>query len=427
MNIKIGKSIFKGTVNIPSSKSDVHRLLIAAALADQPTKIYVESWSEDSEVTKKCLEALGGSVQYNKELGEVVVIPISYGETSEDLVILDCGESGSTLRFILPIIGALGKESFIEGHGRLPQRPIGILLEELRKNGCVIQEDTLPLSLQGQLKGGKFTFPGNISSQFITGLLLALPILKEDSQICLTSPLESKGYVDMTLQTLKTFGIYIEETPFGYDIKGGQNYSSPKEVRAQGDWSSGAFWVVAGAIISGAEILLTGIEENSNQGDKEIISLMKSMGANITWTEEGVICSYNELKGISIDASQIPDLVPILCTAGALAEGKTYIYNAGRVRIKESDRLQAMAQGLKKLGVLVIEEEDSITIERGEPSMETDIVLDSFADHRIAMSLAIAVAALGIEAVIEGAGSISKSYPRFFTEFVRMGGIADVI
>lgn len=420
MNIKIGKSILKGNIKVISSKSDAHRLLIGAALADKPTKIFLEGWSNDIEATKNCLEILGCKVIRDND--GIQITPL-WDEQADDIV-LDCVESGSTLRFLLPIVAALGKHAILEGQGRLPERPIDVLLEELRAHGSLVKENNLPLVMAGQIRGGVYTLPGNISSQFITGLLFALPLLKEDSEIRLTTKLESRGYVDMTLDTLKLFQIEIEEKDWGFQIKGGQTYRSPLEVSAEGDWSGAAFWVVAGGI--GGDITCTGLRKNSCQGDKEIVDLMEQFGAKVNWKENEVTVCGSSLKGITIDAAQIPDLVPALCTAAALAEGTTIIYNAGRLRMKESDRLKAMAEGLQKLGVRVTEQQESIKIEGGSVHPEGEVILDSYDDHRIVMSLAIAAAALGVEAVIERAEAVSKSYPTFFAEFTRLGGAADV-
>lgn len=420
MNIKIGKSILKGNIKVISSKSDTHRLLIGAALADKPTKIFLEGWSNDIEATKNCLEILGCKVIRDND--GIQITPL-WNEQADDIV-LDCVESGSTLRFLLPIVAALGKHAILEGQGRLPERPIDVLLEELRAHGSLVKENNLPLVMAGQIRGGVYTLPGNISSQFITGLLFALPLLKEDSEIRLTTKLESRGYVDMTLDTLKLFQIEIEVKDWGFHIKGGQTYRSPLEVSAEGDWSGAAFWVVAGGI--GGDITCTGLRKNSCQGDKEIVDLMEQFGAKVNWKENEVTVCGSSLKGITIDAAQIPDLVPALCTAAALAEGTTIIYNAGRLRMKESDRLKAMAEGLQKLGVRVTEQQESIKIEGGSAHPEGEVILDSYDDHRIVMSLAIAAAALGVEAVIERAEAVSKSYPTFFAEFTRLGGAADV-
>lgn len=420
MNIKIGKSTLKGKVKVISSKSDAHRLLIAAALAHIPTKIWIEGWSNDMEATKNCLEALGCKIARGE--GVVEVTPL--WEEQSKAVVLDCVESGSTLRFLIPIVAALGKQAIVEGQGRLPERPLGVLLDELRKHGCQVKEDTLPLEMGGGITGGIYTLPGNISSQFITGLLFALPLLQEDSEIRLSTIIESRGYIDMTLETLETFGIQIDERDWGFFIKGGQTYRSPREVSAEGDWSGAAFWVVGGGV--GGDITCTGLRKDSCQGDMEIVSLMEEFGSKVQWQVDGVHVSGGALKGIKIDGAQIPDLVPILCTAAALAQGTTEIYNAGRLRIKESDRLKAMAEGLGKLGVKVTEQPEGILIEGGNIPPAGEVILDSYDDHRIVMALAIAAAALGVEAVIERAEAVSKSYPTFFAEFIRLGGVADV-
>lgn len=421
MNIKIGKSTLKGKVKVISSKSDAHRLLIAAALADMPTKIFVESWSNDIEATANCLVALGCEIV--REEGWIEVTPLWNAEKNE--AILDCVESGSTLRFLLPIIAALGKYALIQGQGRLPERPIDILLDELRRHGSCVKEKALPLEMIGKITGGVYTLPGNISSQFITGLLFALPLLHEDSEIRLSTKIESRGYIDMTLDTLTTFGIIIEEKDWGFFIKGGQRYISPKEISAEGDWSGAAFWIVAGSL--GGDIICTGLRKSSYQGDKEIVGLMEQFGSQVRWDENEVHTSGKDLKGIRIDAAQIPDLVPILCSAAAFAQGTTEIYNAGRLRIKESDRLKAMADGLEKLGVKVTERAESILIEGGTVAPKGAVILNSYDDHRIVMALAIAAATLGVEAMIEGAEAVSKSYPTFFAEFTKLGGVADVV
>lgn len=420
MNIRIGKSTLRGRIKVISSKSDAHRLLIAAALADQPTRIMVEGWSNDIEATKNCLEALGCKIVRGDNMVEVT--PLWAAQTKD--AVLDCGESGSTLRFLLPIVAALGKHAIFEGQGRLPERPIEVLLEELRIHGCFVKENSLPLEMSGGITGGVYTLPGNVSSQFITGLLFALPLLPEKSEVRLTTQTESKGYVDMTLETLRAFGIEIEQQEWGFSVKGGQTYHSPCGISAEGDWSGAAFWVVAGG--AGGDIICTGLRKGSCQGDKEIVSLMERFGAKVAWQEDGVQVSAGNLSGITIDASQIPDLVPVLCAAATKAQGKTVIYNAGRLRMKESDRLKAMAEGLQRLGVRVTEQEESIIIEGGNDMPSGEVVLDSYDDHRIVMALVVAAAALGVEAVIERAEAVSKSYPTFFAEFIRLGGAADV-
>lgn len=422
MNVKIGKGpLNNGQVRIISSKSDGHRSLIAAALAEEESVLFVDGWSDDMEATMRCLKGLGAELYKEPSGIEVVPIPRNAGGKA----VLDCGESGSTLRFLLPVAGALGKNALFEGKGRLPERPIGILLEEMEQHGCKANNDHLPVELEGKLQSGVYTLPGNVSSQFITGLLFALPILEGNSEIRLTTDIESKGYIDMTLKTLKTFGVEVKETEHGWFIPGGQKYQGPRMRFAEGDWSNAAFWLVAGAIHG--SIGCQGLDMESPQGDRAIVSLLEEFGAESKIILNQVTMTHKEMKGIRIDASQIPDLVPILCVAAAAAEGKTEIYNAGRLRIKESDRLAAMAECMKKIGVEVEEKPDGIIITGGCNPPAGEIVIDSHNDHRIVMAMAIAAVSLGVELTIEGADAVNKSYPSFFLELQKLGGVVDVL
>lgn len=422
MNVKIGKNpLNHGQVRIISSKSDGHRSLIAAALAEEESVLFVDGWSEDLEATLRCLEGLGAGIY--KEPSGIEIVPIP--KKAEGEAVLDCGESGSTLRFLLPVAAALGRHTIFDGKGRLPERPIGILLEELAQHGCTVSSDTLPVELEGRLQSGVYTLPGNISSQFITGLLFALPLLEGDSEIRLTTAVESKGYIAMTLHTLQIFGIEIQETEHGWFIPGGQSYIAPRMRFTEGDWSNAAFWLTAGAI--GGSIGCQGLDMASAQGDRAIVSLLEEFGAETKTVLNQITVTKKEMRGIRIDASQIPDLVPILCVAGAAAEGETVIYNAGRLRLKESDRLAAMADCLQRIGVKTEEWEDGITIHGGCNPPEGEIVIDSYGDHRIVMAMAIAAVSLGVELTIENADAVKKSYPSFFAELTKLGGVIDVL
>ena len=422
MRVKIGKNpLNKGQVRVISSKSDAHRSLIAAALAEEESVLFVDGWSDDLEATIRCLEALGAEIY--KEPSGIEVVPIR--RNLDKAAVLDCGESGSTLRFLLPVAAALGRYTTFTGQGRLPERPIGILLEELAKHGCSVTGDGLPIEIDGQLESGVFTLPGNVSSQFITGLLFALPLLEGDSEIVLTTEVESKGYIDMTLKTLKIFGVTVEETETGWKVPGGQSYNGPRMRFTEGDWSNAAFWLTAGAIKG--SVGCQGLDMESAQGDRAIVSLLEEFGAETKAVLNQITATNKEMKGIRIDASQIPDLVPVLCVAGAAAEGKTEIYNAGRLRLKESDRLAVMAECLKKIGVEVEEGEDTIVITGGCNPPEGEVVIDSHGDHRIVMAMAIAAVSLGVDIVIENAEAVNKSYPSFFIELKKLGGVVDGI
>ena len=422
MRVKIGKNpLNKGQVRVISSKSDAHRSLIAAALAEEESVLFVDGWSDDLEATIRCLEALGAEIY--KEPSGIEVVPIR--RNLDKAVVLDCGESGSTLRFLLPVAAALGKTATFTGQGRLPERPIGLLLEELTKHGCTVEGEKLPIKLEGKLQSGVFTLPGNVSSQFITGLMFALPLLEGDSEIVLTTEAESRGYINMTLKTLKTFGVTVEETETGWKVPGGQSFAGPRMRFTEGDWSNAAFWLTAGAIKG--SVGCQGLDMESAQGDRGIVSILEKFGAETKMILNQITVTNKEMKGIRIDASQIPDLVPVLCVAGAAAEGKTEIVNAGRLRLKESDRLAVMAECLQKIGVKVEEREDGLLITGGCNPPEGEIVVDSHNDHRIVMAMAIAAVSLGVDITIENAEAVNKSYPSFFIELKKLGGVVDGI
>ena len=422
MNVKIGKNpLNKGQVRIISSKSDAHRSLIAAALSEEESVLFVDGWSDDLEATVRCLEALGAEIY--KEPSGIEVVPIR--RNTEKAAVLDCGESGSTLRFLLPVAAALDRHTTFTGQGRLPERPLGILLEEMAQHGCSVNGDKLPVEIDGQLKSGVYTLPGNVSSQFITGLLFALPLLEGDSEIRLTTDIESKGYIDMTLKTLKTFGIEVRNREHGWYIPGGQAYNGPRMRFTEGDWSNAAFWLTAGAIKG--SVGCQGLDMESAQGDRAIVSLLEEFGAETKMILNQITVTNKEMEGIRIDASQIPDLVPILCIAGAAAKGKTEIVNAGRLRLKESDRLAVMAECLRKIGVEVEEKEDGLVITGGCNPPAEEIVIDSHGDHRIVMAMAIAAVSLGVDITIINADAVNKSYPSFFIELKKLGGVVDVL
>ena len=422
MNVKIGKNpLNKGQVRIISSKSDAHRSLIAAALAEEESVLFVDGWPDDLEATVRCLEALGAEIY--KEPSGIEVVPIR--RNTEKAAVLDCGESGSTLRFLLPVAAALDRHTTFTGQGRLPERPLGILLEEMAQHGCSVNGDKLPVEIDGQLKSGVYTLPGNVSSQFITGLLFALPLLEGDSEIRLTTDIESKGYIDMTLKTLKTFGIEVRNREHGWYIPGGQTYNGPRMRFTEGDWSNAAFWLTAGAIKG--SVGCQGLDMESAQGDRAIVSLLEEFGAETKMILNQITVTNKEMEGIRIDASQIPDLVPILCIAGAAAKGKTEIVNAGRLRLKESDRLAVMAECLRKIGVEVEEKEDGLVITGGCNPPAEEIVIDSHGDHRIVMAMAIAAVSLGVDITIINADAVNKSYPSFFIELKKLGGVVDVL
>lgn len=423
-HVRIRGGALSGAVTPPPSKSAAHRGIICAALAKGAGCVRPFAESDDMRATIGAMRALGASIQVGKD-GLSVDGSNTYGNLSG---IIDCLESGSTLRFLIPIAAVGGGAFQFTGRGRLPQRPIGPYLDCLPKAGVVCKtEGGLPLEISGKLRSGIFELPGNISSQFITGLLLSLPLLQGDSRIRLTTPLESVGYIDMTSDVLREFGVTVHPVADGYEIPGGQRYR-PHDFTVEGDWSQAAFWLAAGAL--GGPVTVGGMRIDSKQGDKAIVELMERFGAKVTRTADAVTVASAPLHGINIDAAQIPDLVPILAVTACFADGTTTIRNAARLRIKESDRLHTIADGLSKLGARIEELPDGLVIHGSLPgtvkTSEMVPALDGANDHRIVMALSVAAAYGAHEVDIAGAEAIHKSYPAFFDDFLMLGGNADV-
>lgn len=421
MDIKIEPQLLKGEVEAISAKADGHRVLIAAALADKATKIRIDTWSEDLEATFFVLTRMGMKSSWGKN-HVLTVVPIEEMPCTRTL---NCGNSGSTLRFLFPLGAALGCNGFTyTGSERLSERPMAPLIDAMRRHGVVIHGEKLPLRVAGQLHGGTYTLPGNVSSQFVSGLLFALPLLIGDSRLLLTSAPESNAYIEMTIDTLKRFGVTIRRDGCRFDIKGRQTYVSPGEIDVEKDWSNAAFWLAAGAI--GKEVTVDGISFDSLQSDKAIFPLIKKMfGEEAETPVKGVTIRKKTLTAIDIDASQIPDLVPILAVLGCAANGTTTIYNAERLRIKESDRLKAITKNLAALGADIEETADGLKIHGGK-KLNGGIVA-GFNDHRIVMACAIASLLAKGEITITGADAVNKSYPGFFDDFQSLGGKINVL
>ena len=436
MDIKIEKPVQGGSIKAIASKSEAHRLLISAALSDGETYITCREYGEDIDATLRCLENITESISYTD--GVFHIKPITLGERcgikGKEKLLFECGESGSTLRFLLPVCGALGLSTTFVMKGRLPQRPLGALSEEMEKHGCSItfplksnKKDPLlsldgsSLLLKGKLQSGSYTIPGNISSQFISGLLFALPLLESESTLEVTGNLESRPYVDMTMEVINKFGISImEEQKQFFRMRGGQIYKSPGKIFAGGDWSNAAFWLCAGAI-SGKAISCTGLDLSSSQGDKEIINILKRFGVKITANSDGVTVYPSKLKSINIEVENIPDLVPVIAAIASLAEGKTIIGKAERLRTKESNRLASVTKALSAIGADIRESEDGLVIQ-GKEKLRGGMS-ESFGDHRIAMMLAIASSACSEAITIKNAEAVDKSYPLFFDDFKNLGGL----
>lgn len=418
-DVKFSPFVPNGTVNVPPSKSDVHRAIICAAMANGVSRISPVALSNDIKATIGCIKALGADAVLENNVLTVDGTNMYKNKTA----LLDCGESGSTLRFFIPIAAVGNINATFVGKGKLPQRPIGIFTEALPKAGTVCKtEGGLPLEIKGQLKSGIFEIPGNVSSQFITGLLLALPILEGDSEIVLTSPLESVGYIAMTIRTMKQFGVNIQATEKGWHIKGGQSYKTC-DYTTDGDWSQAAFFMVLGAV--SGKVTVKGVAKDSTQGDKKCAEILARFGAKVTQLDNEVTVEKGELKAITIDASQIPDLVPVLSVCAAFAEGRTKIINAERLRIKECDRLKATAELLNNLGGKVKELSDGLEI-TGVSSLKGGNV-NGYNDHRIVMSAAVCAARSDEDITATFAMSINKSYPDFYIDYNSIGGKANVL
>lgn len=408
-----------GEITPPPSKSQAHRLLICAALGTEPCSIVCGSVNDDIMATMRCLNALGAGITFSSGVFDVQPIELVKGGT------LDCGESGSTLRFLMSVAAVLGADATFVGGGKLPQRPMETLTEVLAAHGVSFEHhssDELPVTCNGTLLGGKFTLPGNISSQYLTGLLFALPLASVDSIIEVTGGLTSASYIDMTIDALRIGGIKIERTGNIFTIKGNQLYRMPARVVVEGDWSSAAFWVVAG-VIGKQPVTVCGMNNESLQGDRAIVDHLRGMGAFIKVGDYRVIAMPSHLFGAELDCTDTPDLVPVLSVAAAVAQGTTLFTGVGRLRFKESDRLAAMKNVLESFGIASQIGEDSFTVFGGEPVVEKPV--DSYNDHRIAMSAAVLSTVAEGVTEINGSGCVAKSYPAFFEDFVSLGGVVE--
>lgn len=411
-NITISPSTLKGEVKAPPSKSVAHRLLICAGLAKGTSVISGIQMSKDIRATINALTALGAKIHRENE--NIYVKGITNVDKNP---IINCNESGSTLRFLIPVACALGANATFKGEGKLPERPITTYLSELSKNGIVFNyNNTMPFSVSNKLKAGTFLIDGGISSQFITGLLLALPLLDGDSEIIITSKLQSKPYVDITIDCLKKFGIEVIEKDNAYSIKGNQEFKAAK-TEVEGDYSQAAFFFVANAI--GNHVKVLGLNEISAQGDKKIVEIIQNIGYNIN--------SVKGLKAFQIDASDIPDLVPILTVLATFCDGTSEITNVERLKIKESDRLEAISTCINKIGGSVTAYKDKLIINGVESKKLTGGTVDSFNDHRISMAMAIAATRCTEPLTIINASCVEKSYPNFFDDYLKLGGKTNVI
>lgn len=416
-HMRIAPSTLSGTVCVPASKSVCHRAVICAGLAEGTSKISGILLSDDIIATMHAMEALGAVIR--QEGDDTLIITGTTSIPSKPLTI-DCNESGSTLRFLIPLGMNDQTTMTFTGKGQLVERPLHDYFNIFEEQQIAYQtkDGHLPLSVTGGLKPGQFRLRGDVSSQFVSGLLFALPRLDGDSSIIITTEMESQGYIDLTLAMLERFGIKIINNNYReFIVPGNQKYQST-DYRVEGDYSQVAFWLVAGTLCN--PIRCTGLNPHSLQGDKVIVDLIQQMGGKLTIEADSITASPAITHSIEIDASQCPDLVPILTVLAAVSNGITRIIKAGRLRIKECDRLKAIAQELNKLGADIREHEDSLTIV-GCPTLKGGVV-HSWHDHRIAMALAIASTLCQTMVTIEHSECVSKSYPDFWKDFHMLGG-----
>lgn len=418
--IIIKPKLLKGNIVVPPSKSLGHRGIIAATLSRGISRVDNIQFSKDIEATMDIMKALGAVLNTEDNSLHIDGSNIFSYDKSLDL---KCNESGSTLRFLIPLALTKKGDYVFHGEGKLISRPLDPYYDIFREKGIEYSTkgEVLPLKVSGKLTSGTYRVRGDISSQFITGLLFSLPLIKGNSKIEITTKLESKGYIDLTLEVLKDFGIEIENNNYKeFNIRGAQRYHS-RDYYIEGDYSQGAFFLVAGAL--GSPIICSGLNKNSLQGDKVILDILEAMGCSIDESEEGIKVNPSRTKGIEIDASNCPDLVPILTVLASLSEGETRIINAKRLRIKECDRLHAITTELSKLGANIIELEDSLIIS-GVSELKGGEV-NSHNDHRIVMALAIAATRATEDVIINNPSAVEKSYPNFFKDYFKLGGEFD--
>ena len=403
-----------GRVHIPASKSQAHRLLICAALGEETCEIVCDGVSADIAATAKCLNALGAKVE-RTETG-FRISPIQ--KVPEGCCELLCGESGSTLRFLLPVVGALGAQAAFHREGRLPQRPLAPLDGVLTAHGMTLREDGDLLYCSGQLIGGNYTIAGNVSSQYISGLLMALPRLTGESTLTVTGTLESAAYIAMTEDALRLSGVEFSKNGASYAIPGGQRFRLPARTAVEGDWSNAAFFLCMGALAKGG-VRVEELNLKSSQGDRGVLDVLRAFGAEVGEEGDTVTVRRGTLRGVTIDASPIPDLIPVLSVVASVAAGETRVENY-RLRLKESDRLKSTANLLRALGGQVEEKEDGLVI-TGVPALHGGAV-ETQNDHRLAMSAAVAACAATGEVTVDNDACVAKSYPRFWEDFGSLKG-----
>ena len=413
MRVTVRPGNFGGTLFVPPCKSLAHRFLIAAALAGGRSKIDNIEQSNDIKATVGGLRELGADISFNDRTAYITGIkrflPV--------MNIVNCGESGSTLRFFIPVFSLTGDKVVFKGEGRLMQRPQTVYSEIFRKRGLMFSQEGDFLTINGALTAGKYSVAGDVSSQFITGLLYALSMCDGDSVINILPPFESRSYVLLTVDVLQKFGVSV----CFYDdltikVKGGQKYV-PGSFCVEGDYSQAAFWLVAGSICG--DVKVNNLLPGSKQGDRVIVDILRRCGAAQEFGDNFVSCKKASLMATEIDLSDCPDLGPVLMVLGLFCKGETVISNAGRLRMKESDRILSMQSELSKMGADIFSDRDTVFVRKSV--LRDTYNLDSHNDHRVAMALAVASVCAGIEIDIDNAQAVDKSYPMFWNDLKSLG------
>ena len=401
MNVLIKPSIANGKINAPPSKSCAHRLLICAALAKGRSIIENIGVNDDITATVNCLRQMGAEIEID---GNKAVVDGIDAETMRDNIHLFCNESGSTLRFLIPLSLVFAKEVSFGGSGRLLERPQSVYEEIFKEKGCYLEKNGESLVAGGNLTSGTYKVRGDVSSQFLTGLLFTLPLLEGNSKILLTTALESSPYVDITIDVLNQFGVTVEKSEDGFFVKGGQHYQ-PRSLSVEGDWSNGAFLEAFNLIDGNVEV--ENLNYDSFQGDRIYRDFYRLI-------KEG---------RPTLDISDCPDLGPVLMSCGALCNGVKLV-GTKRLKIKESDRGETMKAELKKFGVDVIVNEDDIIVPKTEIKTPVECV-DCHNDHRIAMAMSLVCSKVG--GTLFGAQCVNKSYPRYFDDIKTLGIECEII
>lgn len=429
MDVQINPGPLNGSLDSIPSKSELHRLLICAAFAEKETELIVpgsaydgkHAMPNDIRATMDCLKALGADFVIVP--GSVTVRPAGPERAVSPL--LNCGESGSTLRFLLPVAAAAAETPSFTGEGRLPERPISGLTDALKAHGISMSGERLPFSLAGKLTGGVFEIPGDISSQYLTGLLLMLPLLREDAVIRLTTPLRSAGYIDITARMMNCFGVEIEHSDREYWLRERCSYKSPSVLITGGDWSNMAAFLTASALRADSRILCRYLDADSGQGDRKILQRLEHFGAETEAGGNAASALHGSLHRTMIDIDDTPDLLPVLAVMACAARGDTVFGNAARLRLKESDRIESTAAMIRSLGGSVETETDKLVV-RGTGRLSGGTV-DAANDHRIVMAASIAASICDAPVIIHGAEAVNKSYPTFFEDLKSVKGDVHVL